>query len=298
MATLDALSRRISAAEGLQSLVRTMKATSAANIRMHEQAEQAMRAHLHTIETGLQVVLRDLPDAAPVPAPAAAPATDAGVAVVVIGSEIGLCGSFNERLVDFVQDRLADAGIPRQARHVMAVGSTLAGSWDAADGAPALRIEAPATIAALGPCVDAIIARLDQWQAAHGVERVLLFCQRSGESLTAAPEQADLLPIDPDWLAGLRVRPWPSRRIPRGLGAPGVLLRSLVRHLLFARLYLALIQSRAAEHVERLMAMQAADQSIADKLDEMQASYRLSRQNAISAELLDLIAGYQAATEE
>ena len=39
-------------------------------------------------------------------------------------------------------------------------------------------------------------------------------------------------------------------------------------------------------------------ETLAEKLEEMQVSYRLSRQAAISAELLDLIAGYQAATGE
>ena len=293
MATLDELSRRIDSAEDLQSVVRTMKATSAANIRMHEQAETAMRGHLRTIEMGLQVVLRDLPDAATAPPPA-----PGGAAVVVIGSEIGLCGSFNERLVDFARDRLDAQGIAPGSRHVLTVGTTLSSSWEAVEPPPDLRIEAPTTIAALAPCVSDILSQVDRWREERGAGRVLLFCHRSGESLSAAPEQTDLLPLDPDWLRELRARGWGSRRIPRGLGETGALLGSLVRQLLFARLHLALIQSRAAENVERLVAMQAADSSIAEKLEEMQISYRLSRQDAISAELLDLIAGYQAASGE
>ncbi|HHW35617.1 MAG TPA: hypothetical protein GXX24_16000 [Paracoccus solventivorans] len=294
MATLEELSRRIGSAEDLQSVVRTMKATSAANIRVHEQAERAMRGHLRTVEMGLQVVLRELPD----PALAPPPAPGEAAAVVVIGSEIGLCGSFNERLVDFARARLAALGIAPGSRLVLTVGTTLAGSWEAAESPPDLRIEAPATIAALAPCVADILSQLDLWREERGAGRVLLFCHRSGDSLSAAPEQADLLPLDPGWLRELRNRRWGSRRLPRGMGETGALLGSLVRQLLFARLHLALIQSRAAENIERLVAMQAADSSIAEKLEEMQVSYRLSRQAAISAELLDLIAGYQAATGE
>lgn len=291
MATLEELSRRIRSAEDLQSVVRTMKATSAANIHMHEQAEQAMRGYLRTVETGLQVVLRQLPDDA-----LAAPPTAGGATVVVIGSEIGLCGSFNERLVDFARERLAALKIDPGARHVLTVGTTLSSSWETAESPPDLRIEAPATIAALASCVAFILSQLDLWRTERAAGRVLLFCQRSGGSLTAAPEQTELLPIDPAWLRELRDRNWGSRRLPRGMGETAPLLSSLIRQLLFARLYLALIQSRAAENVERLVAMQAADSSIAEKLEEMQIAYRLSRQEAISAELLDLVTGYQAAT--
>ena len=294
MAALDELSRRITAAGDLQSVVRTMKATSAANIRLHEQAERAMREHLATVEMGLQVVLRNLPRGTLAPAGDVA---GAPVAVVVIGSEIGLCGAFNERLVQFAQDRLAVEGIAPAARHVLTIGSTLATSWEAAAGPAQARIEAPATIGALAQCVAGVISLLDRWRESEGIARIVLFCQRSGTSLAAAPEQVQLLPLDPDWLEALRLIPWPSRRIPRGFGAPDALLGSLVRQLLFARLHLALIQSRAAEQVERLVAMQSADRSIADKLVEMQGQYRLWRQDAISAELLDLIAGYQAATD-
>ncbi|MGB8624209.1 MAG: F0F1 ATP synthase subunit gamma, partial [Paracoccaceae bacterium] len=110
----------------------------------------------------------------------------------------------------------------------------------------------------------------------------------------ATPQRTDLLPLDPDWLATLRGRRWPSRRLPVAAGPPEAMFRKLIRQLLFARVFSAVIQSRTAEHAERLAAMQAADRSIADKIEDLHVTHRLKRQDVITSELLDLISGYES----
>jgi F-type H+-transporting ATPase subunit gamma len=44
--------------------------------------------------------------------------------------------------------------------------------------------------------------------------------------------------------------------------------------------------------------MQAADRSIAEKIDDLHVAHRLTRQNIITSELLDLISGYEAITRD
>jgi F0F1-type ATP synthase gamma subunit len=46
--------------------------------------------------------------------------------------------------------------------------------------------------------------------------------------------------------------------------------------VLFARVFTAIIQSRTAEHAEHLAAMQAADRSIAEKIDDLHVAHRLT----------------------
>lgn len=293
MATLEELTRHIAAAEDLQSVVRTMKAISAASIRRHEQAERAMADYLATVEMGLQVVLRALPVAAGASGPESG---EARAAVVIIGSEIGLCGAFNERLVHFALDDLARLRIGPGARLVLAIGTRLAASWRAEAEEPEALREAPATVEALSRSVAEVLTLLDRWRAEERVARILLFHQRPGPGFGAVPDRADLFPLAPGFLAALGARDWPSRRLPACAGPPEALFRSLVRQLLFARLHTAIVQSRTAEHAERLAAMQAADRSIAEKLDELRVAHRLRRQDVITAELLDLVSGFEAAT--
>lgn len=292
MATLEELTRHIAAAEDLQSVVGTMKAISVAGMRTHEAAERAMGHYLSTLERGLQVVLRALPDIAPDQGERHHPLTG----VVVVGSEIGLCGAFNERLVAHALDGLATLGAGADRRLVLVIGARAATSWLADAEPPAAIEDAPATLEALALTVSGVITRLDQWREGRGASRLVLFHHRPGEGAGALPQRIDLWPIAPQWLSALRVRPWPSRRLPVCAGPPELLFRRLIRQLLFARVYTAIIQSRTAEHAARLSAMQAADRSIAEKLDDLRIRHRQRRQDVITAELLDLIAGFEAAT--
>jgi F-type H+-transporting ATPase subunit gamma len=121
MATLEDLARHIEVVQDLQSVVRTMKTISAVAIRRHELAEQAMARYQETVELGLQVVLRDL-DRADGGAEAGSPA-GGRTAVVVLGSEIGLCGAFNDRLVTFALESLAASGVDAGDRLVLTIGA-------------------------------------------------------------------------------------------------------------------------------------------------------------------------------
>lgn len=292
MATLEDLSRQIGAAEDLQSVVGTMKAISVAGMRTHEGAERAMTSYLATIEAGLQVVLRAMTDVTPHAASRAHELTG----VVIVGSEIGLCGAFNERLVEHAREELSTLHVEPDRRLVLVIGTRAAASWSAETAPPDVVEDAPATVEALADTVASVITRLDEWRDSRGVSRFVLFHQRPADGTGAVPSTINLWPIAPDWLAALAAQPWTSRRLPQCGGPPQLLFRKLIRQLLFARVYTAVIQSRAAEHAERLAAMQAADRSIADKLDDLRIRYRQRRQDVITAELLDLVAGFEAAT--
>ncbi|MDF1715434.1 MAG: F0F1 ATP synthase subunit gamma [Antarcticimicrobium sp.] len=293
METLEDLSRHIEVAHDLQSVVRTMKAISAVGIRRHEVAERAMRHYLETVELGLQAALHDAPESGLWPG-----GEEGGrVGVVLIGSEIGLCGGFNERLVGFALERLAEQGIGTGDRRTMVIGTRAGASWQAEAGAPAHLEEAPATIEALPATVGRVLTLLDRWRSQDGATRLLLFHQRIGGPQISQPVEVPLLPIAPDWLAGLRARRWPSRRLPVRFGPANDVTRALIRQVLLARVIGAVIQSHAAEHAERLSAMQAADKSIGDRIEDLHRTHNQQRQAVITAELLDIIGGFEAASQ-
>jgi F-type H+-transporting ATPase subunit gamma len=74
------------------------------------------------------------------------------------------------------------------------------------------------------------------------------------------------------------------------------LLGRLVQQYLFVLVFRACAESQASEHASRLAAMQAAQRNLDERLDDVNMTYRRARQDAITAELLDVVAGFEAST--
>jgi F-type H+-transporting ATPase subunit gamma len=92
----------------------------------------------------------------------------------------------------------------------------------------------------------------------------------------------------------------PTRREADSLG-PDVILEPNAKELLEAlipktlklKLYAALLDSAAAEHAARTVAMQTATDNGEDLLDELTLQYNKGRQQKITSEILDLASGQQ-----
>lgn len=72
---------------------------------------------------------------------------------------------------------------------------------------------------------------------------------------------------------------------------PEELLATLLPQVLDLRLYAALLDSAAAEHAARMVAMQAATDNAEELLAELSLEYNKGRQYKITSEILDLVSG-------
>jgi F-type H+-transporting ATPase subunit gamma len=120
MASTESLKQRIENLDDLQQIVRTMKALSAVSIRQYERAAAALAEYEGTVELGLRAALREAPTAvAASRAQGDADSRGAAAAVIVLGTDHGLCGRFNEVIAEHVQERADET---RTVRHWLAVG--------------------------------------------------------------------------------------------------------------------------------------------------------------------------------
>ena len=288
MDTLETIARRIDTTQDLQSLVRSMKTLSAIGVRQLEQAEAALRQFRRTIEMGLQIVLKDHPPRH------AIRGTDSGAqALVVFGSDRGLCGGFNETVAELARRHLVREGLARKQFHVVAVGILAATRLEAIGLAPDAVVQSAGSVHGLAECCERILIRLDELQLARSMQGVATIFNRRDAEGEIAPSAHVLLPIALDRLRSLERSPWPSRRLPAFAVAPEALFSWLVRQHLLADLYYAALSSMAAENSARLSAMQRAERSMNEKLDEMRAEFRRLRQDAITTELMDIVGGYE-----
>ncbi|MDH3664360.1 MAG: F0F1 ATP synthase subunit gamma [Alphaproteobacteria bacterium] len=293
METLETLSSRIETTEEVGSIVHTMKAVSAVSIRQYDQAVLALKDYHRTIELGLQVVLRDerteiRPERE----------KEGRTAAIVFGSDRGLCGGFNRSVVDLAAGEFGRATKGAEAPLIVAVGARAAARLESVGLPPTEVFFLPGSVAGLTRTAQSILIQADRWREEEGVATIRIFANHRTAHVQAEPAARTLVPISTSYMIGLAKRPWPTRQLPTFTMAPGQLLSWLIRQHLFVTVYHIGARSLASEHASRLASMQAAERNIAERLDELTAAYRRTRQDAITTELMDIVAGAEAMREK
>jgi len=293
METLEALSERLDTTREIQSIVRVMKSLSAVSITQYETAVNALGLYRETVEKGLQVVLQEA-RARTGHLPHELFAKGAGrEGVVVVGSDRGLCGRFNETIAADARKRLAGAEAP-----MLCVAGLRAAARLRTHGFEADRlITLPGSVEGLVETAQSILIEIDRWQD-EGVRQIRVLHNKRGARSRSVPQDVQLLPVPRDELDRLAEVPWPGPSLPGFSMAPDALLSWLIRQRMFLGVYEALAQSLASEHAARLAAMQAADRNIDERREEIEALHRQKRQETITRELLDVVAGFEAAGPE
>ena len=72
---------------------------------------------------------------------------------------------------------------------------------------------------------------------------------------------------------------------------PLSLVRKLLPTVLLLKMYTVLLDASASEHAARTIAMQIASDNAKDLIAELTLAYNKGRQQAITAEILDLVGG-------
>ncbi|AJE48439.1 FoF1 ATP synthase subunit gamma [Celeribacter indicus] len=281
--SLEVLAHHTETLHSIRGIVRTMKTMSAINALPYEQAATAIEAYRNTVLDGFHAFLHRN---GPLPrdrAPAGAPV------VIAFGSDHGLCGNYNELIAAEV-DRTVEAS------RLICVGAQLEDALAGQGLGVAATLFPPATADGLGRLAGRLITRLDamRHEAAPGDIAVsLVFMQRAAHG-QQAPVSRRLLPLDPELMAELAVRPWTSRSLPHLTLTPDALLAALIRSYLFAEIFRAAAEALVTENASRLARMQQAEQSVDERLEELTAETRSVRQSEITTELLDVVIGFEA----
>jgi len=290
METIESLKRTIHVTRELQSLVKTMKVLAGLNIRQYERAAHAVAEYNRTVEMGLQIALRTLPE--PLLRPRLAPGRPIGA--VVFGSDQGMCGQLNDVVVRHASRALARLARRPVDRKVLAVGQRAAPLLEDCGLPPSSVLAVPGTIDGVTGTVSELLRLIEEWRSGSGVETVALFYCRLTSGVFYRPRGVRVLPADIAWIHSLKAKKWPSKVLPTYMMDTQRLYRSLIREYLFVSLFRALAESLVSENAARLASMQVAERNIEDRLKELTAGFHQSRQAAITSELLDIISGFEA----
>ena len=274
MEPLPRLEARISNLSELRDLIRALRALAASQVQEVQAALPGIRRYVEVVEDTIVQGAALLPETDG-PAVSSAP-SDASVLIVVC-SEHGFVGVFNERLLDRAEAQRKDG------QQLVVIGSR--GANLAAERG--LNVERSFPMATHVGGVLGVTRRVAERLAAVSAADVVFGSYRKGGNFE--PEARRILPLDPALLIGSERRSSPLHHL-----APDALLRHLASEYLFGEITRAVMESLASENGARLRTMEAADHNIGDRLDGLRRTEQTLRQEAITAELLDVVTGSEA----
>ncbi len=294
MSNLEDLKRKISTAKDLRSVVKTMKALAAVSIRQYEKAVISLSEYDRTLEMGLQILLKKNPEILLTEKPLLA--TDR-LAVVVFGSDWGMCGQFNEKIAQYTTEHLNSLPFLPANRLILTVGARVRDRIAAKKIETQAYFPVPSSIAGITQIVREIVLTLETWRQENRVSKILLFRNYPFSGTAYRQSYLQIFPLNSDWLKQLKQRKWPSRCLPTFTMQETALASALFRQYFFVSLYRACAESLASENASRLLSMQMAEKNISERLSELNLEFNHQRQTAITSELLDIVSGFEALSD-
>jgi F-type H+-transporting ATPase subunit gamma len=288
MESLEQLHSQLENLHDLRNIVKTMKSLSAVNIHQYEKAVGALHSYNRTVELGLQVVLQDMKK---IPAPQTFQHEQSRMGAIIFGSDHGLCGRFNEEIINHALNSMTTNP---DTRLLLAVGSRVATNLEHNGHAVEDNFQFPGSAPLITTTVQQILLKIDTWREHKNVRQVYLFYNRHAKGGSFYPASVLLLPVDLRRFHRLETTPWPSRRLPTFSMKQKQLLSRLLRQYFFIRIFHACAESQASEHASRLSAMQSAERNLNERIEHVTFNYRRARQNSITSELLDIVSGAEA----
>lgn len=290
MQTLQSLSKKIRTAHELLSVVKTMKSLAAVGIRQYERSIESLEEYYRVIDMGWQVLLRFGAGVVP-------QGPVAGTVCMVIASDQGMCGQFNDAILNYALDQIPKLTGKDPEVDFWTFGDKLKGVFGDAGYRNETHFDAPGTLVAIHDQVRELIQRIEQWRSKRGIERFYVCHNMVSKTGGYRQTCTRLLPLDRSWALAHATEKWPNRCLPM-IGLPwDLMFKHLFRQYLFVSLIRAFAQSIAGENAARLMAMQAAERNILELVEELQGNFRELRQASITGELLDIISGFEALSE-
>lgn len=290
MASLKEVKTRIASVNSTRKITSAMKMVASSKLHRAQQAIESMRPY----ETRLNKMMATFVSSmeGEIDSPYAAHREVRRVALVVYTSNSSLCGGFNGNAIKALRKKVEEyreAGI--EIVRVYALGKK------GLEAVRKLRIEQVSESCALldHPAYEPaakIAAELMHLFAVGEVDKVELiyhhFKSAASQVLTeetflpVSLEQGaeDAAPHTGDFRSDYIIEP-----------SKEVIVQQLVPKSLYLKLYTALLDSLASEHAARIIAMQVATDNADELLNELKLTYNKTRQQAITAELLDIVGG-------
>lgn len=300
MASLRDIRRKIAAVKNIRKITQAMKMVAAAKLRRAQERVDSARPYA--------VKLRELIEQV---SPRVSPEIVAGqpllerrevprIGVVLITSDRGMCGSYNNNIARRCRAFLTERQAAGDQIELICIGrkgqrAMRAAGWQPSESFGMIGVDAPfAEVEVITRAVVGLYTR-----AEDPVREVWVAYTQFRNAVTQIPAIDRFLPIETGGvLSGAdEAAPTPDSDYeyePDEATLLGVLLPRFVNN----QVYQYLLEAAASEHGARMTAMSQASDNAGDLIGTLTLQYNRARQDAITKELLDIVGGASALAAE
>ncbi|MDR2778589.1 MAG: F0F1 ATP synthase subunit gamma [Rickettsiales bacterium] len=298
MENLNVLKNELKATIELKELVSTMKTLAATNIKIYEKIASNLMKYQSNVDLGLQAILKQNPDilnhvsyGENYQKKNRQNGSREKIMTMVLGSNQGLCGRFNDRMVDFF---LENSKIDEDS-YIVAIGDRV----DTLLASKKIRIDkhfaAPNSSKQIIWLVYDIFNLIERILLEEGLAKVsVYFTSYNSTKNESSIVRKRIFPLEKKNFYSLGNKKWPTNNIPYWRIGSDKLISGFIQQYIFLGIYMAIVNSMAAEQLSRLVTLQNAEKNIRDYKAEISLKLNQTRQNIITAELLDSISGIKS----
>lgn len=288
MASLKETKGRINSVKSTLKITSAMKMVASAKLHKAQNAIESMLPYEQKLRQMLQGLLATVTDADG--RLTTANGSDGKVALVVFSSNSSLCGGFNANVIRDSRLRLKELAAEGEEVVVFSVGKKIAeamrksGFESPEDLSELLAHQSYASAAAFAQ-------RLVDGFLSGEYKRVELIYTHFVSTSTQRVTRSVYLPMDTASMQGTEAVLVNDDVILEPSAEE--LLSSLLPRVLALSIYTVILDTTAAEHAARTVAMQTATDNGESILQELTLEYNKGRQQKITSEILDLVGGSQ-----
>ncbi|MFY9397708.1 MAG: ATP synthase F1 subunit gamma [Desulfomonilia bacterium] len=283
MASLKDLKNRIGSVKKTEQITSAMRMVAAAKLRRAQSDIIAARPYaIKTNEVLISLVTRTNPDMHPL----LRVREPRKCVLVVMASDRGLCGSFNQNVF-----RKADAFIKQNRDKYEELSLVLVGKRSG-DYFKRKKVKIRKSIVIGNPSYELaseIGDDLINGYINEEFDELFIIFNEFKSAMSQILHEDRILPVEQiesdDEMSKVEYPCEPSE---------DVLLDALIPMSLTIFIYRALLESAASEHGARMTAMESASGNAADMIDKLSIKYNRARQAAITTELMEVVSGAEA----
>ena len=284
MASLKETKGRIASVKSTLKITSAMKMVASAKLHKAQNAIENMRPYERKLREMLSLLLHS----ASVPVASVGHSSAGTVAIVAVASNSSLCGGFNGNVVREVKARVAALKAEGYDVEVLSIGKRVADPLKKA-GFPSAEDWNELVAHPSYSMADDLAKMLQKAYDDGKYARIELVYNHFVSVGTQKVVCDTYLPMAPLTADGDTTREWPEDLIIEP--TPEEMLADLLPRVRSLRIYTVILDSVAAEHAARTVAMQTATDNGENILQELTLEYNKGRQQKITSEILDIVGG-------